>query len=78
MAREHASVAGMWRLSVLQYVPCFVPEIIAYSLSSVRPRIQTVLWVATLLVLCSAYSLTGSTVVSWLICFAVGIAIPLY
>jgi peptidoglycan/LPS O-acetylase OafA/YrhL len=73
-----SSLPGVWRLSLLEFTPCFIPGILAFSLWGTRRRFPSVLWIPTILALGIPYWWTASRPVSWVMCLAVGALIPLF
>lgn len=69
---------GSARLSLIRYVPCFVPGVIAYTLWRSRPRFRAIFWLPTLFVLCGFYYAIRTPAASWLMCLAVGLAAPFF
>lgn len=69
---------GIWRLSLAKYVPHFVPGIIAYCLWSARPRVPAWLWPPSLLAMCGACYRFHSYRMAWILCLAVGSALPFF
>ncbi|HMF90012.1 MAG TPA: acyltransferase [Candidatus Angelobacter sp.] len=61
----------------LQYVPCFLPGILAYKLSLRQgpgwafPGLAALLWICL-----AVYMLLGTTHAGWIVCFTLGAAIP--
>ena len=67
------------RLDLLSYVPCFVPGVIAWAISSrVHPRLPGFLWPLTLFTmsLASLFYLRNRLYVAWAFCLLLGLAIP--
>ena len=82
IARTHLLVhagpgALVRRLSILEFVPNFLPGIIAYSLAHV-PRIKSYLWPPFILLLVAAYSLRPGAAMGWTLCLLLGFAIPFF
>jgi peptidoglycan/LPS O-acetylase OafA/YrhL len=74
---------GWWRLSLLRYIPCFLPGILAFTLYRIRPRINGRWWLPAVLSLCAAYLLgyggvDGWRWTHWFLCLTIGAAIPLF
>src|SRR5262249_10118359 len=61
----------------LQYVPCFLPGILAYKLSLHQgpgwafPGLAVLLWVSL-----AGFMMWGTAQAGWVVCFALGAAIP--
>ena len=76
---------GFWRLTVVNYTPCFLAGVLAYALlykGAIRRRLPGWAWPPVLLTI--AIGLTTALVpgdenppINWLICVAIGVAIPL-
>ena len=82
VARAHLAARGVavsivGRLSILEYVPNFLPGIIAYTIAHV-PRIKSYLWPPFILLLVAAYALRPSTAMGWTLCLLLGFAIPFF
>lgn len=82
IARAHLLVhagpgALVRRLSILEFVPNFLPGIIAFSLAHV-PRIKSYLWPPFILLLVAAYTLRPGTAMGWTLCLLLGFAIPYF
>jgi peptidoglycan/LPS O-acetylase OafA/YrhL len=76
-------VQHAWRLSLLLFVPCFLPGIIAYKLSMARIRqLPFSGWAMTLFFLIAAFLCTPEAkkhmYFSWIACLAVGCAVPFF
>lgn len=70
--------SGLWRLTVIPFVPCFIPGVIAYrhSLKAVRV-ISARLWLPVLLCLVGLFvAFRGNQYAGWAVCLIVGLAIP--
>jgi peptidoglycan/LPS O-acetylase OafA/YrhL len=62
------------RLSLLQYVPCFLGGVLAYSLRLIKPRMA---WYGWPLVIIAAYAIRGLGMrAGWVSCLLLGFAIP--
>jgi peptidoglycan/LPS O-acetylase OafA/YrhL len=76
----HRRVAGTFpldRLAIVQYVPCFLPGVIAFVLPHV-PRLRSVLWLPFILVLVCVYAIFPSMPAGWILCLILGLAIPFF
>jgi peptidoglycan/LPS O-acetylase OafA/YrhL len=60
-------VPGFGRLSILLFIPCFLPGVIAYSLPH-RPRISSTLWLP--------FTLRPVLSTGWYLCLVLGLMIP--
>jgi peptidoglycan/LPS O-acetylase OafA/YrhL len=66
-----------WRLSLAQYLPDFLPGILAYTLWRSRPHLPSWLWLPGLIAWSALYySFFHIHKTQWLFCLAVGLAIP--
>ncbi len=72
-AQPHIPRAG--RLSILLYIPNFLPGVIAYSLPH-RPRISSALWPVFILLLVVAVTVRPVPAMGWILCLALGLMIP--
>ena len=62
---------------VMQYVPCFLPGIVAYKFSKqVHPRRAFWGWPVLLWSLAGLFGLVGRLGMGWLICLMIGMALP--
>jgi peptidoglycan/LPS O-acetylase OafA/YrhL len=80
IAVVHRQLAGgfPWdRLGLIQFVPCFLPGVIAFVLPH-DPRLKSVFWLPFLLVLVSIYMFASTTWTSWIVCLTLGLAIPFF
>ncbi len=74
---------GTWRLTVLEFAPCFMGGVLAYALlrSGMRPVLYSWTWVPALLAAVPLFLMLRPTSESpergWLFCLAVGCGIPL-
>jgi peptidoglycan/LPS O-acetylase OafA/YrhL len=73
LAQPH--VPGLGRLSILLFIPNFLPGVIAYSLPH-RPRIASFLWPAFILLLVAAFATRPALSTGWVLCFVLGLMIP--
>jgi peptidoglycan/LPS O-acetylase OafA/YrhL len=78
VAQPLVPLRGEGRMSLIQYIPCFMPGVIAYSLWRVRPCLPGALWLPVLFALCSGYYLIGTRPTSWFMCLAVGLLAPFF
>lgn len=80
LARIPLAMAGlsvMRRLSIIDYVPNFLPGIVAFVLPHV-PRIKSYLWPPFILLLAAAYAVHPGRPVGWLMCLILGFGIPFF
>jgi peptidoglycan/LPS O-acetylase OafA/YrhL len=75
VALAELHLAGASGLSILLFVPCFLPGVIAYSLPY-RPRIGSVWWLAFILLLILLFTLRPVLSTGWILCLALGVMIP--
>lgn len=76
----HRQVAGTFpwdRLALVQFVPCFLPGVIAFVLPH-SPRLKSVLWLPFILFLTCVYVAFPLIQTAWLLCLALGLAIPFF
>ncbi len=73
LAQPHIPALGM--LSILLFVPNFLPGVIAYSLPHV-PRIKSHFWPVLILSLVAIFTLRPTLQVGWILCLALGLSIP--
>jgi peptidoglycan/LPS O-acetylase OafA/YrhL len=73
--------------SVIDFAPCFISGVIAYTLSGYFPkRLPALLWIAFLLPMIVGFSLGQHSIpegsnnlpFGWIFCLAIGIAIPMF
>lgn len=81
-ARDHLLVhtapgSLAWRLSIIQYVPNFVPGIIAFALPTI-PKMKSFVWPLFVLTLVCIFSLFPNGRAGWVLCFILGFAIPFF
>lgn len=77
LASRGVAVSIVGRLSLLEYVPNFLPGIIAYTIAHVA-RIKSYLWPPFILLLVGAYALRPSATMGWTLCLLLGFAIPFF
>jgi peptidoglycan/LPS O-acetylase OafA/YrhL len=63
--------------SILLFVPCFLPGVIAYSMPHV-PWIKSALWPAFILMLVLFFGRHPTRPMGWVLCLALGLAIPFF
>jgi peptidoglycan/LPS O-acetylase OafA/YrhL len=74
-AQPHVSFLN--RASLLRYVPCFLPGIIAFALGR-RPRLGSFLWPVFVFGLIAIYTLKPGIELGWFLCLLLGIGIPFF
>jgi peptidoglycan/LPS O-acetylase OafA/YrhL len=77
IAARGAPVGLMSRLSLIEFVPNFLPGIIAFSLVH-TPRLRSYLWPPFILVLVAAYSMLPTPATGWTLCLLLGLCIPFF
>ena len=77
MSEHGAPIALVSRLSLLEYVPNFLPGIIAFRLAH-SPRMKSYLWPPFILLLVAAYSIFPGAGTGWTLCLLLGLAIPFF
>ena len=84
VAIVHAHLAGASgpaslarRLSFLDYVPNFLPGIIAFALPR-EPKIRSYFWLPFILILIAVYSAVQTATIGWALCLVLGFAIPFF
>jgi peptidoglycan/LPS O-acetylase OafA/YrhL len=70
-------IVALQRLNVVRYVPNFLPGIIAFRIGYVG-KIKSFLWLPFIILLVIVYVLIPHTVVGWILCLVLGIAIPFF
>jgi peptidoglycan/LPS O-acetylase OafA/YrhL len=71
------NVPALGRASLLRFVPCFLPGIIAFAGPRV-PRLRSYLWPIFILGLVCAFSLYPVLPMGWMLCLILGIFIPFF
>jgi peptidoglycan/LPS O-acetylase OafA/YrhL len=66
---------GLGRLSILLFVPNFLPGVLAFSLPYV-PRFKSFLWPAFILALVAVFTVYSEVWKGWVLCLLLGIMIP--
>jgi peptidoglycan/LPS O-acetylase OafA/YrhL len=64
-------------LSILLFIPNFMPGIIAYVLPH-SPRVRSLFWPPFLLALVGIYTLTSSASMGWFLCLVLGASLPFF
>jgi peptidoglycan/LPS O-acetylase OafA/YrhL len=78
----HANVPGLWRLTMLMYVPCFLSGVLAYALlkHSMSPRISGGVWFLAVAALLAGFFMARANyehpMPQWAFCLALGLLIP--
>jgi peptidoglycan/LPS O-acetylase OafA/YrhL len=75
VAQPH--IHALSRLSILAFIPNFLPGVIAYSLPH-RPRISSFLWPLFIVSLVAAFAVRPNPSTGWTLCLLLGLAIPLF
>jgi peptidoglycan/LPS O-acetylase OafA/YrhL len=70
-------VTALDRASLLRFVPCFIPGIIAFSISTI-PRLSSYLWPIFILGLVGAFTLNPVLPMGWALCLILGLLIPCF
>jgi peptidoglycan/LPS O-acetylase OafA/YrhL len=73
LAQPH--LTGLGRLSILMFVPNFLPGVIAFTLPYV-PRFKSYLWPVFILTLVAVFTLRSDAWLGWVLCLVLGIMIP--
>ena len=73
VAQPH--IPGLGRLSILLFVPNFLPGIIAFSRPHV-PRLRAFLWPIFILALVAAFTVLPVFAMGWVLCLLLGLGIP--
>jgi peptidoglycan/LPS O-acetylase OafA/YrhL len=77
LAARGAPVGLVARLSLVDYVPNFLPGIVAFTLTQV-PQVKSYLWPPFVLLLIGAYAMSPRTATGWALCLLLGFAIPFF
>jgi peptidoglycan/LPS O-acetylase OafA/YrhL len=81
--RVGAPIPGLWRLTMLTFVPCFLAGVLAFALlrRATAPRISAGTWTLAVIALFAAFfamrSRYESLAPQWAFCIALGLLIPL-
>ncbi len=73
IGQPHA--AALSRLSILLFIPNFLPGVIAYTIPH-RPRISSVLWPVFILLLVVGFAARPVLSTGWILCMLLGLMIP--
>jgi len=65
------------RASLLRFVPCFLPGIVAFALPR-TPRLRSFLWPIFVLSLVAVFTLKPVLAVGWALCLVLGLLIPFF
>lgn len=74
-AAAQPHIPSLGRLSILLFIPNFLPGVIAYTVPH-RPRITAVLWPAFILLLVGAFAVRPVLSTGWFLCLLLGLMIP--
>jgi peptidoglycan/LPS O-acetylase OafA/YrhL len=80
--RADLPIPGLWRLTMLEFVPCFLGGVLAYALLRRRPasRMPAGMWFVAIALLLAAFSFArthyDSLAPQWAFCLALGLVIP--
>ena len=66
---------GFGRLSILRFIPNFLPGVLAFALAS-APWIKSFLWPLFLLALVTAFTFLPTAPMGWTLCLILGLLIP--
>jgi peptidoglycan/LPS O-acetylase OafA/YrhL len=75
MATAQPHIPHLGRLSILLFLPNFLPGVLAYALPH-RPRFASALWPVFILVLVVAYAIRPVLSTGWFLCLILGLMIP--
>lgn len=68
-----------YRLDIAQFVPHFIPGVVAYALlSKWQPRINAAWWPAWLVALTAIFLILPGNEFGWFVCLTLGVSIPLF
>jgi Predicted acyltransferases len=69
-------IPGLWRLTVLEFVPCFLSGVLAYSiLRTHSARLRSMWWIPALALALGIYAVAEVPAGEWAMCLFVGLAI---
>lgn len=75
----HFGAAGPRALSLLQFVPNFLPGAIAFALlAKMKPRIPAWIWPFFIVLLFGVFTLSKTSLTGWLLCLVLGCALPAF
>jgi peptidoglycan/LPS O-acetylase OafA/YrhL len=75
MAFAQPRIPHLGRLSILLFLPNFLPGVLAYSLPH-RPRLPSALWPVFILILVAAFAARPDLSTGWVLCLILGWMIP--
>ena len=70
-------VAALDRASLLRFVPCFLPGIVAFARPTI-PRLRSYLWPIFVVGLVGAFTLNPVLPMGWALCLVLGLLIPFF
>jgi peptidoglycan/LPS O-acetylase OafA/YrhL len=70
-------IAALNRVSLLRFVPCFLPGIIAFTIPR-SPRLGSYLWPIFILGLVTAFTFDPVLPMGWVLCLALGLLLPFF
>jgi peptidoglycan/LPS O-acetylase OafA/YrhL len=70
-------IAWLGRASLLRFVPCFLPGVIAFVLPPM-PRLRSLLWPVFIFGLVIAFTLKPTLESGWFLCLLLGLGIPFF
>ena len=76
-AAAQPHVHALWRLSILRFVPNFLPGVIAFALPRVA-RVSSSLWPVFIVGLVVVFTLNPVLPVGWILCLILGLCIPYF
>jgi peptidoglycan/LPS O-acetylase OafA/YrhL len=76
-AWAQAHIAALDRASLLRFVPCFLPGIIAFARPRI-PRLRSYLWPIFILGLVAAFTINPVLPMGWVLCLVLGLLIPFF
>jgi peptidoglycan/LPS O-acetylase OafA/YrhL len=71
------NIAPLGLLSLLRFVPCFLPGVIAYA-SPATPRLRAYVWPIFILGLVGAFAQNPTLQMGWVLCLILGLLIPFF
>ena len=76
-AAAQPHIHGLGRLSILAFIPNFLPGVIAYALPH-RPRFASILWPLFIVSLVVVFAARPTLSTGWILCLLLGLMIPLF
>jgi len=70
--------AALSRASLLLFVPCFLPGVIAFATPRANPRLSSYLWPIFIFGLVAAFTLKPVLPMGWALCLILGLLIPFF